>query len=69
MKEITIDGVEYTLTPKVKEELFNDWRLPTIDELGTIRNRSKPNLTCDLDDCFSDRYWSSTPVADYNNGA
>ncbi len=64
MKEIIIDGVEYTLTPKAKEELFDDWRLPTIDELGTIRNRNMFNPACDLADCVSNNYWSSTPSAD-----
>ena len=39
------------------------WRLPTIDELGTIRNRKQVNPACDLDDCTSLFYWSSTPTA------
>ena len=69
MKEISIDGVEYILTPKIKEELFNDWRIPTIDELGTIRNRNEVNPACDLDDCASNLYWSSTPTADDSNYA
>ena len=64
MKEITIDGIEYLIIPKVNEELFNDWRLPTIRELHTLVNFEKYEPACDLEDCVSGRYWSSTPRVD-----
>lgn len=64
MKEIMIDGIEYTLTPKVKEtEVYSDWRLPTIQELLTLVNYEKFKPACDLADAISDYYWSSSTYA------
>jgi len=66
MKEITIDGVDYILTPKSTnstKELHSDWRLPTIQELITIVDFTKYNPACDLVDVISDKYWSSTTNA------
>ena len=64
MKEITIDGVEYDLTPKQEPELlFNDWRLPTRAELATLINDKKCDPACDLLDTVSYFYWSYTTDA------
>lgn len=43
MKTIIIDGVEYNLTLVYKstesEVMYDDWRLPTIQELLTLINK------------------------------
>jgi hypothetical protein len=42
----------------------SDWRLPTIDELETLRDRSRFSPAADpILNLQSDWYWSSTPVA------
>ena len=45
---------------------YNDWRIPTLDELKTILDCTKPNC---LDPAFGEtqasRYWSSTPYAEF----
>jgi len=51
----------YTLS-KSKQEVFNDWRLPTIKELLTLVDYTKMNPACNLEDTKSNFYWSSTTV-------
>ncbi len=51
---------------------FEDWRLPTIDELMYIANRSKRGPAIDtsyFENVVSIRYWSSTTVVAYSNSA
>ena len=60
MKEIIIDGIRYNLIP-IEGEEFNDWRLPTIDELKTL---TKSNLG-DIDEDNAN-YWSSSSIDDTN---
>jgi len=44
---------------------FSDWRLPTIDELETLRDRSRFNPAADPElGLKSSYYWSSTPFAE-----
>jgi hypothetical protein len=43
---------------------FEDWRLPTIDELETLRDRTRYNPAADPElGLESTWYWSSTPAA------
>ena len=43
---------------------FDDWRLPTIDELETLRDRTRCNPAADPElGLKSEWYWSSTPLA------
>ena len=48
----------------------SDWRLPTIDELESIRDRSRYSPAIDTDafpNCPSAWFWSSTPDAESPN--
>ena len=45
---------------------FDDWRLPTVEELFLLADRSRYNPAIDTDffpNTKSDWYWSSSPVA------
>jgi hypothetical protein len=51
---------------KAVEALGEGWRLPTVDELQTIVDRTKYDPAIDTDafpDTESDWYWTSTPCA------
>lgn len=69
MKTIVIDDVAYKLEPLVQQEVFNDWRLPTIEELSTLINYNKFDPASDLADAISNYYWSSTTYASYSSSA
>jgi len=45
---------------------FTDWRIPTVDALFTLADRSRVSPAIDVDffpDCPSDWFWTSTPYA------
>jgi hypothetical protein len=45
---------------------FTDWRLPSVEELFLLADRSKHSPSIDtafFPDCKSDWYWTSTPAA------
>jgi hypothetical protein len=45
---------------------FTDWRLPTVEELFLLADRTKYSPAIDtafFPDCKSDWYWTSTPAA------
>ena len=54
---------------------FNNWRLPTIDELKTLMIQEKSGYNCPSNTLFQPKeniwgdYWSGSPNADYNNRA
>ena len=63
-KEIEIKAqVIDILVPIKEEQVFSDWRLPTIEELITLVNYNKINPACKLEDTEAGCYWSSTPNA------
>ena len=58
--------VDYADAEKAVAELGEGWRLPTVDELQTILDRTKYSPAIDTDafpDTHSDWYWTSTPCA------
>lgn len=51
---------------KLDTARFDDWRLPTVEELFLLADRTKGSPAIDTSffpDCKSDWYWSSTPYA------
>lgn len=59
-------SVSFSKTDKVVSSLGVGWRLPTIDELHSIVDRSRysPAIDTDFFTVFSkSNYWSSTPCA------
>jgi hypothetical protein len=58
------EAVEYVKTLKVG--IFSDWRLPSVEELFLLadRTRSRPAIdTAFFPDCKSDWYWTGTLYA------
>lgn len=50
----------------VKAGGYKDWRLPTVEELFLLADRTKTGPAIDVaffPDCKSDWYWTSTPYA------
>lgn len=59
-------NVRHTDTDKILAEFGDGWRLPTVDELLSIVDRTKYSPAIDTDafpDTCSDWYWTSTPCA------
>ena len=54
------DGAFDDELKKESETLYNDWRLPTAQELLTLVNYEKHNPPCDLEDTVTNFYWSSS---------
>ena len=64
-KEITHKAAEKAVA-KLELAGFTDWRLPTVEELFLLADRSRFNPASDtaaFPSCKSDYYWSSSPVA------
>lgn len=60
------DTLTWSEALKYANSLGNGWRLPTIEELGTLLDRSKYNPAARKEIPFKDSlfYWSSTDYAD-----
>lgn len=65
-KTTIASDVDYADAEKAVAELGEGWRLPTVDELQTIVDRTKYRPAIDAEafpDTHSDWYWTSTPCA------
>ena len=69
MNEITINGIEYILTPKETPIVHNDWRVPSIKELLTLIDYTKIDSASMLTDTLPSYYWSFTTDAASTNRA
>lgn len=51
--------------------LGDDWRLPTVDELASLADRTRSTPACDpiFEMPTSDWHWSSSPVVGWPEGA
>ncbi len=65
MKPLTWKKARSAVT-KLDTAGFTDWRLPTVEELFLLADRTKHSPAIDtafFPDCQSDWYWTSTPEA------
>jgi len=56
-----INAVEYC--DKLNYGGYQDWRLPTINEIFTIIDYNKYEPACKIEECYLAGYWSSTTDA------
>lgn len=65
-KKVANHGKAEAAVKKIKAAGFEDWRLPTVDELFALADRSRVSPAIDTNffpDTPSDWFWSSTPYA------
>lgn len=69
-KNTIATDVDFANAEKAVAALGDGWRLPTIDELETLVDRTRYSPAIDTEaflDTESDRYWSATPHAKYTS--
>ena len=71
-KNTIAKDVEHEAAEKAVADLDGNWRLPTIEELRELIDYTKLRPAIDTEafpDTESDWYWTSTPVAEYEDAA
>ena len=60
----------FTFDEAIKQAKNTGWRMPTVDELNSIVDRTKHNPACNsIFNMSSSSYWSSSPYANYSDNA